>query len=201
MREIATTLTDFLMSAFSFAYALRLIRQHAAFKGPIVFFLAFSVAALIGGLWHGYFSQPGAPGERIVWWLSMLFGGLSAAGLALTGLELMRLRLPKVAMAITLFTAAFGVYVWFDPRFLATIAASAGGTLICLAGLSQRLLQRVTSGPLLAITGLAISVSGAIAQQQGVTLHLSSFDPNATYHLFLIVSLGFFYAGLRRISP
>lgn len=200
MHEIATTLTDFLMAAFGLAYATGQIRQRPAFRGPILFFLAFSLAALFGGLWHGYFSVPSAPGERIIWWLSMWFGGLSAAGLALTGLELVGLRLRKGAFAIAFFAAAFGVYVWLDPRFLATIAASAGATLICLAGLSYQLLQRVTLGPLLAIAGLVISVSGAIAQQRGVTLHLLSFDHNATYHLFLIVSLGFFYAGLRRIS-
>jgi len=200
MHEIATTLTDFFMAALSLAYAIGWMRQRASFRGPTLFFLAFSLAALLGGLWHGYFSVPGAPGERIVWWLSMWFGGLSAAGLALTGLELMGLRLRKVAVAIAIFTAAFGVYVWLDPRFLATIATSAGGTLICLAGLSYQLVQRVTLGPLFAIAGLVISVSGAIAQQKGVTLHLLSFDHNATYHLFLIVSLGFFYAGLRRIS-
>lgn len=201
MRETATTLTDFLMSACSFGYAIRLVRSHATFKGPILFFLAFSLAALIGGIWHGYFSRPDAPGESFIWWLSMLFGGLSAAGLALTGLELMGLRPPNAAITIALLGMGFATYVWFHPLFLAAIAVSVAGSVVCLAGLSRRILQGERVGPILAVAGLVISAAGAIFQQQGVSVHPVSFDNNATYHVFLIISLGFLYAGLRRISP
>src|SRR5688500_10054476 len=92
MLEPATTLTDLLMAAISLACAL----WHATRRplhGPVLLFLSFALAAVFGAVWHGFFSTADASscGQRLLWWLSMWFGGLSAAGLALTGLELMGL--------------------------------------------------------------------------------------------------------------
>jgi len=199
MLEPATTLTDFLMAAISLVCAVRQRRAQPSFQGPILFFLAFAMAAALGGLWHGFLGASSGLAGRVVWWLSMCFGGLSSAGLALAGLELLGVR-RGLRAGLPVFAVAFGAYVWMQPAFVAAIVASACGTLICLAGLLYRLRQQPATGPLLGIAALALSAAGAFVQQRGIALDPNYFDHNATYHLFLLVSLGMFHAGLRRIS-
>jgi hypothetical protein len=203
VREIATTLTDYLMAGASLAAALTFPRRPAVFpaRGPVLFFTGFALAALFGGTWHGYFSGMETPEGRLLWWCSMLFAGASAAGLAVTGCELLGVRNRTALLAASgIFLLGFGVYIWDDMRFLPSLMATATGTLVCLAGLANRVRHRDGADAWMAMAALALSVVAALVQQVGLAIHPVHFDHNATYHVLLLPALGLFYAGLRRIE-
>lgn len=202
VREIATTLTDFLLALFSLMCASNLWRRSGATHahGPIIFFMGFALATLFGGLWHGFFGAPGTNGERFIWWLSTVFAGLSATGLALTGVEALRQRHRVIPWAAPTFAAAFAVYVWFDTRFLAVLVVNACATLVCIFGMLYRLRRGQAVAASMVLCALAISILAGISQQYGIAIHPRNFDYNATYHVLLLPALGLFYAGICRIE-
>jgi hypothetical protein len=195
--EFFTALTDFILAALCLVLTRAFARGHGwTLRGPLVLFAGFALAALAGGIWHGFFSARLDLAQAIVWWFSMLFTGVTAAGLALIGLELLgatRVRPIVVASLLVI----YAVLSWFDPRFLISLIATALGTLLCVAGL---LSKARAPGSMLVLGGLAVSIVAAIAQQRGVALDPQRFDHNATYHVLLLPSLWLIYAGLRRLS-
>ena len=203
MREVATTLTDYLLTVVCLLCAWRLAAVSGATRllGPAVFFAGFAVAALVGGTWHGFFSDGQTPAQEHVWWLAMLFAGVTAAGLALSGLELLDVGPSRPVLALlSALLAIYAVLAWRDPRFLLSLIASVAGTMICAAGLLRQLRGAEARGARLALAGLGISVLAAIAQQQHVAIHRVHFDHNATYHLLLLPALALLYTGFQRLA-
>jgi hypothetical protein len=200
LREVATTLTDYLLTVVCLVCAWQLAKHGALrLRGPVVFFAAFAAAALLGGTWHGYFSDQQGLGQEILWWLTMVFAGMAAAGLALTGLELLGARSsPRVFLPLALLLALYAVLAWRDARFLLSLIASVVGILLCAAGLLRHL-RTPGAGARLALMGLGITVLAAIAQQQQVAFHRTHFDHNATYHVLLLPALAMLYAGFLRL--
>ncbi len=199
MAELITGLTDFLLAALCIACARPFARERSwQLHGPVIFFAGFALAALAGGIWHAFFSERQDLAQAIVWWFSMLFAGVTAAGLALTGIDLLGARHVRLIMIIVVgLLVAYAVLSWQDPRFLLSLVATVAGTLLCIAGLLRRL---HSPGSLLVLGGLGTSVIAAIAQQRGMAIDPARFDHNATYHLLLLPALGLMYAGLRRLS-
>jgi hypothetical protein len=197
--ELVTGLTDFLLAALCAILARSFVRL-ATWKlyGPITFFLGFALAALAGGIWHVFFNARHDFAQAIVWWFSMLFAGVTAAGLALIGLELLGARSSRLPVTVCIMLlVAYAAWSWRDPRFLISLIATIIGTALCVAGLLRRVRRRGSS---LVLSGLGISVIAAIAQQRGVAIDPTWFDPNATYHLILLPALWLIYAGLRTLS-
>lgn len=198
--ELVTGVTDFILAALCGAFAVALGRRSRAWLlyGPIMLFVGFALAALAGGIWHAFYSARQDLVQAIVWWCSMLFAGVTAAGLALVGLELLGVTRARIALGlVTLLLGVYAVWSWLDPRFLLSLLATVLGTLLCVAGLLR---HARTPGSALVLAGLAVSTVAAIAQQRGVALDPVRFDHNATYHLALLPALLLIYLGLLRLS-
>ena len=202
MREVATTLTDYLLTVVCLVCAWRLAKGGAPrLHGPVVFFAAFAAAALLGGTWHGFFSDQQGLAQAMLWWVTMVFAGMAAAGLALTGLELLGARAsPRIILLLAALLAIYALLAWHDARFLLSLIASVAGILLCAIGLVRHLRLPGGPGARLALAGLAISVLAAIAQQQRVALHRTYFDHNATYHVLLLPALALLHAGFLRLT-
>ena len=197
--EFVTGLTDFVLAALCVGFARVFTRTGGwTLRGPLILFAGFALAAFAGGLWHAFFSARQDFAQAIVWWFSMLFTGVTAAGLALIGLELLSATRVKLAtLAIAMLLVVYAVLSWIDPRFLISLLATVAGTVLCIVGLLRN--ARV-AGSMLVLAGLGVSVIAAIAQQRGVALDPARFDHNATYHLLLLPALWLIYTGLRRLS-
>jgi hypothetical protein len=203
VRELATTLTDYLLTAVCLLCAWRLARVSATarFHGPVVFFAGFAAAALVGGTWHGFFSAEETLAQQIVWWLAMLFAGIAAAGLALSGLELLGVRAMRgPGLLLAMLVAIYAILAWRDPRFLLSVIASIAGTALCAAGFVRRLREPDRRGAILGLAGLGLSAVAAFAQQQHVAIDHAQFDHNATYHMLLLPALALLYSGFVRLA-
>jgi hypothetical protein len=200
LREVATTLTDYLLTAVCLLCAWQLAKHGAwRLRGPVVFFAAFAAAAFLGGTWHGYFSDQHGLGQQVLWWLTMVFAGVAATGLALVGLELLGARSsPRILVPLTVLLALYAVLAWRDARFLLSLVASVVGILLCAAGLLRHL-KAPGAGARLALAGLGVTVLAAIAQQQQVAFDRTHFDHNATYHVLLLPALALLYCGFLRL--
>lgn len=198
--ELVTGVTDFILAALCGAFAVAFGRRSRdwTLHGPTTLFAGFALAALAGGIWHVFFSARQDAAQAIVWWFSMLFAGVTAAGLALIGLELLdATRARLIWTIVTLSLAIYAVLCWQDPRFLLSLLATVLGTLLCIGGLLR---HARAPGFALVLAGLAISILAAIAQQRGVAIDPARFDHNATYHLGLLPALGLIYLGLLHLS-
>lgn len=202
LREPATAITDFVLAALALSFFLALWRASGKrLIGAPIFFAGFACAAACGGTWHGFFSADSSQTQRLVWWATQAFTGVSAAGLTILGLECFgwRRRSSLLVVAVVI-SAAVGLYAWYDDRFFVSVVATGIATLICLAGLYAYGRRVRHAGAGLVAGGLVLSIVAAVLQQRGVAIDPAHFDHNATYHVWLIVSLILIYAGSRRIA-
>jgi hypothetical protein len=199
--EIDVALTDFLL-CLEAAWFARFVGSPAA-RSPLVDYLritfgGFALAALLGGISHGFFNEPDDPLNALLWRLTMIAVGVTASGFALTGMGLLggrTLRYGRRAVG-----AAFAVYVLITlvrAEFIVAILFYVPATLICLAGIvvarSRCPGHRIGHG----ILGLVISLLAPVIQQLQISVHPVYLTHNALYHLVLMPALFLFYRGVK----
>ena len=202
MREPATALTDFLLALLSVVFLFELRRRgRSPLVGAQLFFAGFALAALLGGIEHGFLVGDASAAQRLVWWLTITFTGVAACGLGCIGLERLGVRdARRLLVGTSVFVVSFGAYAWSDSRFVVSVLVSGAGSALCLFGLVRSALRDRRSGAVWAAAGLLISVAASVLQQQRVAAHAIYFDHNATYHVLLIPALALLYAGNLRIA-
>jgi len=197
--EPATTLTDVLLALIGLVLFVQ--QRHTGRQGAAMFFAALAVAAVFGAVSHGFLSAATPAVRQIVWWITLVCTGVTAAGLALIGLESLDWSTTRTRLLIVLVpTALFAVVVWFDPRFRLGLMATAVGGLVFATGLIRHARRFPGSGAGLAALGIGISVVAGILQQRGVAVYPVHFDHNATYHVILIPALLLLHAGTLRMA-
>ena len=203
MTEIDVTLTDYLLFAQSswFAAAIaRLGRRSPAATYLELTFIGFAAASLAGGTTHGFFSDPADPLHAPLWWLTLWFVGITAAGFALTGLALLWPRFAAAGswaagVTLMLYTLLISVY----PDFLLAILFYLPAKLICLAGLIRWYQRHAGRDVAYGIAGILISLLAPVIQQLKLSAHPAYLTYNAVYHLVLMVALYLFYRGAKGV--
>ncbi|MGD8331402.1 MAG: hypothetical protein PVJ49_18360 [Acidobacteriota bacterium] len=199
LHEPATTLTDYLLMVECAAFAALLARRgspgflRAAF---VLLFVSVSLASFTGGTVHGFFPEASSTGSRLLWPLTLLAIGVTAAVmLAIAAhLALGRARGRRVAwLASSLWVAYALVVVLGSREFYVAIAAYLPAMLLFMAALARRWLQRRTPGVSAGLVGMLVALIGAAGQQAGIGLHPVYFDHNAVYHLVQAVALYLLY--------
>jgi predicted membrane channel-forming protein YqfA (hemolysin III family) len=199
LTEPATTLTDVLLALLGLALFVR--QRRSGRHGAAIFFAALSVAAVFGALSHGFLSNASAGLRQVVWWITLVCTGATAAGLALIGLECLGWGTTRARLLAVLGpTVVFAIVVWFDPRFRLGLMATGIGGLVFAAGVIRHARRYPGRGAGLAALGIGISVVAGVLQQRGVAVHPVHFDHNATYHVIIIPALLLLHAGTLRMA-
>jgi hypothetical protein len=199
LTEPATTLTDVLLALLGLALFVR--QRRSGRHGAALFFAALAVAAAFGALSHGFLSAAAPAVRQIIWWITLVCTGATAAGLALIGLECLDWGSTRARrLAVLGPTIVFAIVVWFDPRFRLGLMATAAGGVVFAAGVVRHAGRYPGRGAGLAALGIGISVVAGILQQRGIALHPVHFDHNATYHVILIPALLLLDSGTLRMA-
>lgn len=202
--EPDVTLTDFALAVECAWFAIWLQRNRIGGEpfglAFIVFFCAVGVAALLGGISHGFLTDPQYWLSWIVWRGTLVTIGVAAfaswtIGARLCLSEKATKWVTNLAAAVFALYAAFVLFI--NQSFLVAIAhyLPAAAFLLLAFVLAHR---RKPSAFLLAgIAGVWLTFVAAGVQQGGIGLHPSYFNHNALYHLIQAVGLFLIFLAAR----
>jgi hypothetical protein len=198
MTEIDVALTDFLLAAQAgwFAWAFRRnVPAGWLRSSACLMFGGLALAALAGGLWHGFLTEPSGL-SRAVWWLTMLGVGAAASGYVLLGAGLLGWQSPAVLFGVGALAVVYAVLsagtLAFYPAVIATLLA----TVVGMAGLVRQLCRPGTGTALVGAVAIALA---AIPQQLEWGLEALNLSHNAVYHLLLLGAHYLLYRGLQQL--
>ena len=158
----------------------------------IAFFAALALAALLGGISHGFFSDHESPLYAIVWNSGMI--SLGVAALASWAIAARLILSDKAAMRVTVFAgllfAAYVVVVLFVSRsFVVAVVHYLPATLFLMAAFAVAYRRHRQNFLLAGIAGLVLTIVASAAQQARIGLHPIYFNHNALYHLIQALAL------------
>ena len=201
MHEPATTITDFVLALQCGLFAVLLLRAEPAPEARrdwVLFFASLSLAALCGGVVHGYLPEQESLAHAALWRATLLAIGVTAfmawrigAGIAL----------PSAPGRVVSGAAAllFGVYAWvvllLDQSFRVAVLHYLPAVVFMMLCLALAARRRRGGGLAGAAGGLAITLAAAVLQQMRVGIHPVHFDHNALYHVIEMAALVLVYRG------
>lgn len=203
IHEPMTFATDVLLAAVGAVLAWRLggEARHpglAARRWWAVGFAATAVAALAGGVWHGFHAHFPWLLERTLWKLTLVAAGVTSFAL-FAAASFAGLAAPARKFALTVAAAASLAYLFWistSDDFLAVVLDS-GLALLFVAAVHLVRIGRAGSSTIL--TGVFIALAGGGVQASGLAPH-ASFNHNDLYHVIEIVALVCFFRGARRVE-
>jgi hypothetical protein len=198
--EPDVTLTDFGLSLETALFAYLLARQPA--RSPalrsafVLFFGATSLAALTGGIVHGFCHDPHSTGRRVLWPAT-----LGAIGLASLAAWTIGLRLIVAAPVASLLTAVaaleFVAYCIMVLRgrqqFSVAVINYLPATTFLLIVFARRFAHHREQPVLAGLAGIVLTGVAAGVQQRRIALHARYFNHNAFYHLLQAIALFLFF--------
>ena len=199
--QAITSITDFLLAGEVLFLAGRMSgtpkdRFSAAwyFSGVL---LLLGVAALLGGIDHGFFEPANMPRyliQRSDW---IALGGVTFCLLMTTAKQFFPPGLQRVALlaAVVQFAADTAAVLWID-SFLDVILNYVPVMLLLLA-MSSISLRNGRGSPQM-VAGILILFAASGIQAAGVDV-FSPLDRNGLYHLGSMVGVGFLYCGGVRL--
>jgi hypothetical protein len=209
--EPDVALTDFGLALECAGFAAWLYRRgpdDALLRPSIIaFFAALGLAALLGGVAHGFLPDPQSPGYRFIWNSTLLAIGVAAlAGWSLGA----RLLLSEVA-ARRLMAAAGAVFVGYvtvvllvSQSFTVAVIHYLPAAAFLLASFILSYMQRRDRSLLTGSAGVGLSFVAAAVEQTKTGLHPVYFNHNALYHLIQAFALQLIFLaarGLLRNAP
>lgn len=196
MTEPDVAITDYLLAVESLTFATLLIAQPAARTDLrawfVVFFVATALASLLGGTVHGFFvARPSRLG-RLLWRVTLLSIGISAAASWMIGaavmwptshagwiLALVAAELIAYALIVFIVNDAFWVAaVNYAPATMFLIVA-------CVVAYSDAPSGALASG----IGGLVLTLLAGLGQRLRIGLHPKYFNHNAVFHVLHGIAL------------
>jgi len=172
----------------------------------MMFFISIAVASLAGGTVHGFFSDPTARVHRLLWPLTMLAVGITAAtGWVITGFLFANPPRPKRWMQFAVVSfIPYAIIVIFVSRSFTVVILNYLPAMAVLLGVCVRRARDVrrdmrSSGSLGIACGLGVSFVAALIQQARLGIHPQYFNFNATYHLVQAFGLAAIFRGAQRL--
>ena len=205
--EPGVALTDFVLSMESLVVVVLLLRKDAADRRIrnrfVVFFAALGIAALAGGLSHGFLHDRYPVPDQVAWSISLLAIGL--VGLAGWYICAWYLERPVPARRLVqatslLFVLYCFVVVFYNNSFYMAILFYLPATLFLLLLLVTRYVKQKDSRVLPGIAGLLLALLAAAVQQSDLVIHPVWLNQNVLYHLFEFVAILLLYVFAYRVS-
>lgn len=204
MTEPDVTLTDFAIAVQGIAMAVFLARRQGRSTATfawLVYFASAGLAALFGGLVHGFYLDFHSGGHAVFWPLSLTAVGVNAvAAWAIGATHVLSPAANRrlIIWAVSLFVAYCG-YVWLvDSRFVVAIVMAAPATLFLLAALAMASCRGCRGAGVAAI-GVLLTLTAVAIQYFEIALDPVRFNHNATAHVVQMASLALVFAGCQRI--
>jgi hypothetical protein len=201
LHEPATFATDCAIALWSTWLGARLKVSDRATSWWRRTFYGTAVAALAGGIYHGF--GPAMPNNAadLLWRATLL--ALVATSFGLTLAAAYRL-LPETSFrfwrrAATVKAALFAGYVIARPFFLSAIMDYGTSMLFVLVAALHAWFAKGAREARWLVAGVIASALGAAVQQLGWAPH-PRFNHNDLYHLIQMVALGLFYRGARMLA-
>jgi hypothetical protein len=201
MAEPDVALTDFALAVECGAFA-RLLRRSVGTAGWLrLFFAATAVAALIGGVVHGFF--PGRTAVNRFLWASTLLaiGGASLGAWAAAASMLLPTRLAgRVIAPAAVAFAGYGALVLCGVEaFTLAVYAYVPAALLLLVAFATSYRRTRELPALAAVIGLGVTFVAAGMQQAEVGIS-GWLTHNALYHLIQGVALALLFVGARWVA-
>ena len=203
--EPMTVLTDLLMAVLGGVWGARLVAAGRRRGERAVFswgsaFLAAAVAALAGGVTHGYGPSLRPLAAFFVWKLTLGAIGLAAL-LLLAAIAYAYLPPARRRILLTLAAAQLALYLaWISVTddFRAPLVDYGLALLVVLAFAAHGALTRRDAASGWIVAGTLVAFLAAAVQASGLTLH-PQLNHNDLYHLIQLVSLYLLFRGGMRL--
>ncbi len=196
MTEPDVALTDFGLALESGVLTVLLLRRRAPPGEPLrfwflVFFSSAGLAALLGGVVHGFLLDAPAQLVDSLWLMIVVATGLTALSCWAIGARILfhekAVRL-VFFMTLLLFAAYLVVVLFVSPSFRVVVVNSTAAAAFLLIGYLGA--YRRTRRPELTwgIAGIALILLAGALQESGLDLH-PRFTHNAFYHVVVGIAL------------
>jgi hypothetical protein len=186
--EPMTLATDYLLAGVTAWLALRLFKSgelQLARRWWAIAFTALALGAFLGGTWHGFLQND------LLWKATVLAVGVASFGMVVGSAfaTLPRLAHNLTVAAAILKLAAYSGWMLAHDEFIFVVI----DTGIAFAVVAALHFYRFNGWML---TGVALSVAGALVQASGFALH-EHFNHNDLYHVIQIAATALLYRGAR----
>ncbi len=195
LAEPATTITDYILSAITFFFAILLIREGNFREQCSIFFwgaafFTIATAALAGGTFHGFHELPSLI-RGALWKVTVFAIGLSCL-LMLSGTVFASgLSSQKWIFGLILLNfLVFAIWMIFRSEYKYVVFNS----LIAMFGVLALLLYYQPPGTKWILLGVLVSFGAAGIQRSGLALH-KHFNHNDLYHVIQMGAMYLFYKG------
>ena len=206
MTEPAVALTDFglAVECATFVWLLQPVARTntsaaAAHRWFCVFFATSCAASVIGGVVHGFFTEPSSA-HTVLWQLTLTAVGLGALALSMIALALIdrHRTTPARRAAQSLFLICLtATLMW--PRFIVVMAAYLPAVLFLFFVLMRRYRERHDALSRWGTAGIAIMLVAAVIQQLGPEPFPASFNHNAVFHVIQSLALLALFFGAKQL--
>jgi hypothetical protein len=199
MLEPDVALTDFLLTAECVVFAALLWRRAFSWlqSAFAVFFTTIALAALAGGLVHGYFPET-STAFRWLWVGTLLSLGGAAAAAWLASAQILvpnaRQRWIVVMLALAFALYAYVVIV-IRSEFWVAILDYLPATILLTIAFATEYRRHKETAMLAGCIGLVLTFAAAAVQQAQVSLIPRYLGHNASYHLMQAVALALIFIG------
>lgn len=196
MTEPDVALTDFGL-AIECGVLASLLARRAPAPGPLrfwflLFFFCVGVAALLGGVLHGFLLEAPPELTEPIWLVVLTASGAAAlACWAIGGRILFGARAARwvFLIALLLFALYVGSVLFLLRDFRAVVIYSAAASLFLLAAFLAAYRRQRSRAASWGAAGAGLMLFAVAVQQSGLDLHPAYLTHNALYHLVVGIAL------------
>ena len=204
--EPTTMITDFAITATGWWAAWRLLtteehRRHRCRKLWAVGLFFVGLGAALGGIRHGFAVYLGDLANTVVWKGTVYAIGLSLVFVVAGTISGSPLKAATAKTFRVLNIIAFVLYCAWMIRhddFLYVIYYYGPAMLAVAAIQGWAFARHRSEGALGIMSGVVVTLLGAIAQQSGISIH-AHFNHNDLFHIIQVVGLALFFRGVSAL--